>query len=99
MILPVFPTMRIIRGLATQKNGGDAQIELVSQVELEKTCRLCRRNRQGAAAVEFAIVAPVFFLMVFGMIEFGRAIMVKQVMTNAARDGARLAILDSPTSA
>jgi Flp pilus assembly protein TadG len=35
--------------------------------------------------------------MVFGMIEFGRAIMVQQLMTSAARQGARLAILDSPT--
>jgi Flp pilus assembly protein TadG len=35
--------------------------------------------------------------MVFGMIELGRAIMVQQVMVSAAREGARLAILDSPT--
>ena len=35
--------------------------------------------------------------MVFGMIEFGRAIMVQQVLTNASREGARVAILDSPT--
>jgi Flp pilus assembly protein TadG len=65
-------------------------------VKLEKTCRRCRRNRQGAAAVEFAIVAPLFFLLVFGMLEFGRAIMVQQVLTNAAREGARIAVLDSP---
>jgi Flp pilus assembly protein TadG len=39
----------------------------------------------------------MFFLVVLGMIEFGRAIMVEQVLTNAARTGARLAILDSPT--
>jgi len=35
--------------------------------------------------------------MVFGMIEFGRAIMVQQIMTNASREGARMAVLDSPT--
>lgn len=55
--------------------------------------------RLGAAAVEFAIVAPVFFLMVFGIIEFGRMIMVQQVITNAAREGARIAVLDSATDA
>jgi Flp pilus assembly protein TadG len=66
-------------------------------VKLEKACRPCRRKRQGAAAVEFAIVAPVFFLMIFGMIEFGRAVMVKQVLTNASREGARLAVLDGST--
>jgi Flp pilus assembly protein TadG len=35
------------------------------------------RNRQGAAVVEFALVAPLFFLLVFGIIEFGRLIMVQ----------------------
>jgi Flp pilus assembly protein TadG len=64
--------------------------------KLEKLCRLCRRNRRGAAVVEFAIVAPVFFLLVFGMIEYGRMVMVQQILTNASREGARYAvILDS----
>ncbi|HEY2761006.1 MAG TPA: TadE/TadG family type IV pilus assembly protein, partial [Pirellulales bacterium] len=43
-------------------------------LEVEKFYRSCRRNRWGAAAVEFAVVAPVFFLMVFGMIEYGRMV-------------------------
>jgi Flp pilus assembly protein TadG len=47
--------------------------------------------------LEFAVVAPIFFMLVFGIIEFGRAIMVKEILTNAAREGARLAVLDSPT--
>ena len=64
---------------------------------LERPCRRRRIKRRGAAAVEFALVAPVFFLMVFGMIEFGRMVMVQQVITNASREGARLAVLDSPT--
>jgi Flp pilus assembly protein TadG len=67
--------------------------------KLERVCRLCRKNRRGAAAVEFAIVAPVFFLMVLGMIEFGRMIMVQQVLTSASREGARVAVLDGATSA
>ncbi|HLA83795.1 MAG TPA: TadE/TadG family type IV pilus assembly protein [Thermoguttaceae bacterium] len=61
--------------------------------KVEKVCRSCRKHRRGAAAVEFAIVAPVFFLMILGMIEVGRAIMVQQVITNASREGARLAVL------
>jgi Flp pilus assembly protein TadG len=73
------------------------QIGSESEVKLEKYCRRCRRKRQGAAAVEFAVIAPLFFLMVFGMIEFGRAIMVQQVLTNASREGARIAVLDSQT--
>jgi Flp pilus assembly protein TadG len=74
------------------------QLPPAGQVKLERACRPCRRNRRGAALVEFALVVPIFFLMVFGMIEFGRAIMVQQVLTNASREGARVAVLDSPTS-
>jgi TadE-like protein len=65
--------------------------------KLEKPCRLFRRNRRAAAAVEFAVVAPVFFLLIFGMIEYGRMVMVQQVITNASREGARLAVLDGAT--
>lgn len=49
--------------------------------------------------MEFAIVAPVFFIMVLGMVEFGRMVMVQQVLTNASREGARVAVLDGSTSA
>lgn len=59
--------------------------------------RRLRRQRRGAAAVEFALVAPVLFLLVFGMIEFGRLVMVQQILTNASREGARLAVLDDVT--
>jgi Flp pilus assembly protein TadG len=48
---------------------------------------------------EFAIVAPVFFLMVVGFLEFGRALMVQQVLINASRVGARQAITTSATTA
>jgi len=63
-----------------------------------RRCRLCGRKRRGAAVVEFAIVAPIFFLMVLGIIEFGRMVMVQQVITNASREGARIAILDDTTA-
>ncbi|MEN6493341.1 MAG: TadE family protein [Thermoguttaceae bacterium] len=59
---------------------------------------MCRKNRQGVAAVEFAVVAPLFFLLIMGMIEFGRMIMVQQVITNGSREGARLAVLDGVTT-
>jgi len=62
--------------------------------KLERPCRIFRRNRRAAAAVEFALVAPVFFLLVFGMIEYGRMVMIQQVLTNASREGARAAVLD-----
>jgi Flp pilus assembly protein TadG len=63
------------------------------------TKRRCRRTRRGAAVTEFAVVAPVFFLMVVGFLEFGRALMVQQVLINASRVGARQAITTSATTA
>jgi Flp pilus assembly protein TadG len=51
------------------------------------------------AATEFAIVAPVFFMMVIGFIEFGRALMVQQVLINASRVGAREASTTGATMA
>jgi Flp pilus assembly protein TadG len=62
--------------------------------KLENVCKSCRINRRGAAVVEFAIVAPLFILLVFGMIEYGRMVMVQQVLTNASREAARKAVLD-----
>jgi Flp pilus assembly protein TadG len=56
-----------------------------------KSRRIRQTARRGVAVTEFAIVAPIFFLMVVGFIEFGRALMVQQVLVNAARVGARQA--------
>jgi len=64
-------------------------------------CRRCRaglRQRRGAAAVEFACVAPLFFMLIFGLIEYGRMVMVQQLLTNAAREGARVGVLDGSTA-
>jgi Flp pilus assembly protein TadG len=85
--------------LAGWKTGEAGKTLPAANDKLEKPCRLYRRNRRGAAAVEFAVVAPVFFLLIFGMIEYGRMCMVQQVITNASREGARLAVLDGATSA
>jgi Flp pilus assembly protein TadG len=67
--------------------------------KLMRPCRSFRKFRLGAATVEFAVVVPVFFILVFGMIEFGRMVMVQQVITNASREGARQAVLDGATTA
>jgi len=56
-------------------------------------------RRRGAAAVEMALVLPVFVTVTLGMIELGRGIMVAQLMTNAAREAARTAIIDGSTDA
>jgi Flp pilus assembly protein TadG len=50
-------------------------------------------SRSGVATVEFALIAPIFFLLVIGLMEFGRMVMVQQSLTNAAREGCRRAVL------
>lgn len=57
------------------------------------------RARRGATALEFAIVLPIFLLVIVGIIEFGRAVMVQQVITNCAREGARKAVVPGATNA
>ncbi len=56
-----------------------------------------KNGRRGAAAVEFALVAPLFIMLTFGMIEAGRMILVQQLLTNATREGARRAVLAGAT--
>jgi Flp pilus assembly protein TadG len=56
------------------------------------------RRRPGAAIVEMAMVLPIFVMIVLGIIEFGRAMMVGQMVTNAAREATRLAIIDGSTN-
>lgn len=66
--------------------------------KVHKLFRSFRIYRRGAAVVEFAIVAPVLLLLILGMIEYGRLVMVQQVITNATREGARAAVLDGATT-
>jgi hypothetical protein len=98
MKTPISPKAQEPRNLPLVAAAAVPQSPAAHGVKVEKLCRLCRIKRRGAASVEFAIVAPVFFIMVFGMIEFGRMIMVQQILTNASREGARLAVLDGSTT-
>ena len=49
---------------------------------------------RGQALVEFAIILPVFFLVVAGMFDFGLGIYSDLTLVNAAREGARLGVID-----
>jgi Flp pilus assembly protein TadG len=48
-----------------------------------------QQGRRGAAVVEFAILAPFLVSLIIGMCELGRAVMVKDILTNSARMGCR----------
>jgi Flp pilus assembly protein TadG len=55
-------------------------------------------RRPAAAAVEFAFMAPVFFLMLLGIFEYARFLFTAQLMDNAAREGARYAVVNTATA-
>ena len=50
-------------------------------------------NERGQALLETALVLPVVLLISVGIFEFGRAYQLVQVLTNAAREGARIAVM------
>jgi Flp pilus assembly pilin Flp len=54
---------------------------------------MARRDQEGAAAVEFALLLPLLVLLLFGMIEFGLAFNTRIQATNAAREAARQAVV------
>jgi Flp pilus assembly protein TadG len=56
------------------------------------------RSEAGAELVEFALVLPVLLLVFGGIIDFGMLLQRQQVLTNAAREGARLAVLPGYTT-
>ncbi len=61
--------------------------------------KLSSRGRRGQALTEMAMVIPILLLMVVGIMEFGRAWALSQVVTDAARQGARIASLLNNSSA
>ena len=54
-------------------------------------------GERGTAILETALTLPLLLLVSVGIFEFGRAYQTTQVMTNAAREGARVAILAGAT--
>jgi Flp pilus assembly protein TadG len=56
-----------------------------------------RRDR-GQSLVEFALVLPIFLVLFFAVIDFGSAIFTYNSLTNAAREGARLAVVNQDTN-
>ena len=62
----------------------------VSTAAVRKALRRFRRNRRGSAAVEFALVAPVFFALLFAIIETAIVFFASQVLETITQDSARM---------
>ena len=61
-----------------------------STAPVTKALRRFRRSRRGSAAVEFALVAPVFFALLFAIIETALVFFAGQVLETAVQDSGRL---------
>jgi len=61
----------------------------------EEPAKKQRLVTKGTSAVEFALILPVLILILFGIIEFGVIMYDQQVITNAAREGARRGIVQA----
>ena len=57
------------------------------------------KRGKGQALVEFALLLPVFLLLVVGVAEFGRAWMTKNILTGAAREAVRAAAVEVQANA
>jgi Flp pilus assembly protein TadG len=60
--------------------------------------RTARRHRSGQSLVEFAVVLPVFLLVLAGILDFGLGLYSQMTIINAAREGARFGVVDTSTS-
>jgi Flp pilus assembly protein TadG len=72
----------------------------VSRIE-RGTARAGRKRRAGQSLVEFAVVLPVFLLVLAGILDFGLGLYSQMTIINAAREGARLGVVTTgdPTAA
>lgn len=61
-----------------------------SKASLRNVLRRFRRSRRGSAAVEFALVAPVFFALLFAIIETALVFFASQVLETVTQNSARM---------
>ena len=66
----------------------------IARLRRVRRCKDTRRAR-AAAVVEFAVVLPLLLTILFGIIEYGWVFMVRQTLQTAAREGCRLAVLQT----
>jgi Flp pilus assembly protein TadG len=69
------------------------KIEMYTRRKETGQARSRLRSERGASTVEFALVAPLLFLLLFGIIEFGLILYDQAFITNASSEGARYATM------
>jgi len=68
------------------------------RVKMERRSSVAK-NRSAVACVEFALVLPILLTLVLGVLEIGRYVQVRQIVTSASREGARQAASGQMTNA
>jgi len=63
---------------------------MMSAAAINRSLRRFRRNQRGSAAVEFAFIAPMFFGLIFAIIESALVFFAQQVLETGTQDAARL---------
>jgi len=71
------------------------KFSMLSTASVRNAMRRFRRNRRGSAAVEFALVAPVFFALLFAIIESAMVFFAGQVLETGVQDSGRLLYISS----
>ena len=74
----------------TYEHFSESSDQRVSRPAVKQSARARLSSQLGAAAVEFALVAILLFMLIFGIIEFGFAFHAWDATSNAAREGARV---------
>lgn len=70
--------------------------DIVARAISHRDPRAARRRESGVALIEAAFVLPLLLVLAMGMLDFGRAFHTKSLLDQAAREGARLAVITTP---
>jgi len=73
-----------------ENKGPDRPLEMEKQVTGKLTGKNRRNGEKGQNLVEFAMVIPIFLVLVFAIVDFGMGFHAWITVTNAAREGARI---------
>jgi Flp pilus assembly protein TadG len=65
---------------------------------MRPSMRLRTHRRRAAVVVETALVLNVMLLVILGVFEYGRIVMLRQLLQNAAREGARMAVVGTAST-